>query len=215
MALFDDYADGRAYKNAKGKMVVLTRRNRESKAKYYGDKTDFFDCEVVLWDPKFTSEQDPAKEKLLKSKVQLLAKKGTSVRSNWRTLGETWDEIASWKSSHTGKRTFDFLRGKTILEATTSDGYSTRYLDHNKGKFGFAKVVGCSDFFDFSLRERDSFDAIVTNPPWDDCFLKIFYQYLFMIGKPFVLIFRSNGRRHKNFVDVFGKGSLTTVVTNK
>ena len=34
-------------------------------------------------------------------------------------------------------------------------------LSRNKGKFGFAKVVGCSDFFEFSLRERDSYDAVV------------------------------------------------------
>ena len=64
------------------------------------------------------------------------------MRSNWRTLGETWDEIASWKSSLTGKSTFDFLRGKTVLEATISDGYSTNYLQRNKNKFGFAKVLG-------------------------------------------------------------------------
>ena len=146
MARFDDYTDDRAYKNAKGKMVVLTRKYRESKAKHYGDKIDFFDYQVVLWDPRFISGQDTAKEKLQRRKPQLLAKKGTSVRSNCRTLGETWDEIASWESSLTEKRNFDFLRGKTVLEATTSDGYSTRYLNCNKGKLGFAKVIGCRIF---------------------------------------------------------------------
>ena len=214
MALFDDYTDGRAYKNARGKMGVLTLKNRESKEKHYGDKIDFFDCQVVLWYPRFAYRQDPAKEKLLRHKAHLLAKKGTSVRSNWRTFGKTWDEIARWESSLTERRIFDFLRGETVLEATTSDGYSTRYLNCNKGMFGFAKVIGCSDFYDFSLRERNSYDAIVTNPPWDEGFLKIFYQYLFKIGKPFVLILRSSGTRHKMFVDVFGKGSHTTVVTN-
>ena len=48
MALFDDFKDGRAFKNAKGDYVVLTRRNRESRAKKFGDITNFFDCEIVL-----------------------------------------------------------------------------------------------------------------------------------------------------------------------
>ena len=134
------------------------------------------------------------------------------MRSNWRTLGETWDEIASWKSSLTGKSTFDFLRGKTVLEATISDGYSTNYLQRNKNKFGFAKVLGCSDFFDFSLRERDNFDAVVSNPPWDENFLKLFYQFLKLLEKPFVLILRRRAVRHKNFVVVFGKSSHVTVI---
>ena len=134
------------------------------------------------------------------------------MRSNWRTLGETWDEIASWKSGLTGKRTFEFLKGKRILEATVSDGFSTNYLEHSKQKFGFASVAGCSDFFDFSLRERDSFDAVVSNPPWDESFLKLFYQYLLQLRKPFVLILRSRGVRHKNFVDVFGCSSIRTVI---
>ena len=48
MALFDDFKDGRAFKNVKGDYVVLTRRNRESRAKKFGDNTNFFDCEIVL-----------------------------------------------------------------------------------------------------------------------------------------------------------------------
>ena len=134
------------------------------------------------------------------------------MRSNWRTLGKTWDEIASWKSSLTDKYTFDFLKGKAVLEATVSDGYSSNYLQRNKKKYGFAKVVGCSDFFDFSLRERDNFDAVVSNPPWDEHFLKLFYQFLKLLGKPFVLILPRRAVRHKNFVDVFGKSSHMTVI---
>ena len=125
MALFDDFKDGRAFKNVKGDYAVLTRRNRESRAKKFGDITNFFDCEIVLQEGSFTSRQDRSKEELLKRKAQLLAKRGTSVRSNWRTLGKTWDEIASWKSSLTDKCTFDFLRGKAVLEASVSDGYSS------------------------------------------------------------------------------------------
>ena len=48
MALFDDFKDGRAFKNVKGDYAVLTRRNRESRAKKFGDNTNFFDCEIVL-----------------------------------------------------------------------------------------------------------------------------------------------------------------------
>ena len=44
MALFDDFKDRRALKNAKGDNVVLTRRNCDSRAKKFRDNTNFFDC---------------------------------------------------------------------------------------------------------------------------------------------------------------------------
>ena len=135
------------------------------------------------------------------------------MRSNWRTPGETWEEVASWTSKHTGKRTFDFLRGKVVLEATTSDGFSTSFLRKNKKKLGFSEVVGCVDFFKYSLKERDSFDAIVTNPPWDENFLKVFYKYLLFLKKPFVLILRSRGTRHHIFQKVFGASSQRTLIS--
>ena len=81
-----------------------------------------------------------------------------------------------------------------------------------KTSYWFAEVVGCSEFFDFSLRERDNFEAVVSNPPWDEHFLKLFYQFLKLLGKPFVLILPRRAVRHKNFVDVFGKSSHMTVI---
>ena len=45
---------------------------------------------------------------------------------------------------------FDFLKGKIVLEAMTSDAFSKSYLRSNKTKFGFADVVGFKDFFDYS-----------------------------------------------------------------
>ena len=102
---------------------------------------------------------------------------------------------------------FDFLKGKIVLEATTSDDFSTSYLRTNKNKFGFADVVGCKDFFEYSLKERDSFDAVVTHPPWDESFLKVFYKYLLFLKKPFVLKLRSRVTRDWHFQKVFGNGS--------
>ena len=62
------------------------------------------------------------------------------MRSNWRTLGDTWEKISTWKKK-TGRRMFDFLKEKIVLEATTSDDFSTSYLRTNKFKFVFADVV--------------------------------------------------------------------------
>ena len=46
---------------------------------------------------------------------------------------------------------FDFLKGKTILEATTSDVGSTDFLNRrNKDLFGFADVLGCHDFLNIA-----------------------------------------------------------------
>ena len=56
------------------------------------------------------------------------------MRSNGRILGETWDESASWKSSLTDNYTFDFLKGQAVLEATVSDGISSKCLQRNKNK---------------------------------------------------------------------------------
>ena len=175
MALFDDFADNRAFKTTDGCWKVSTRRNRLSNAKRFGEVTNFVDCEVTIWDGTSDLSRPRLKQEVLEKRGERVNKLGTDVRSNWRTLPETWDEIASWESRLTGKRTFDFLRGKTILEATTSDGFSTNYLRRNKKKFGFADVLGCSNFFEYSLRERDSFDAVVSNPLWDEHFLKVFY----------------------------------------
>ena len=106
---------------------------------------------------------------------------GTDTRSSWRTPGETWEKVASWRSKRTGKRTFEFLKWITVLEATTSDGFSTSYLRSNKSKFGFAEVVGFQNFLEYSLRERDSFGAVVTNPPWNESFIKVVYKYLLFL----------------------------------
>ena len=43
-----------------------------------------------------------------------------------------------------------FLKGKIVLEATTSDAFSTSYFRSNRTKFGFAEVVGFKDFFEYS-----------------------------------------------------------------
>ena len=106
-----------------------------------------------------------------------------------------------------------FLKGKTVLEATTSEDFSTNYLRCNKIKFGFADVVGCKDFFEYSLKERDNFDAVVTNPPWDESFLKVFYKFLLFLNKPFVLILRRRGTRHHLFQKVFGDGAYRTIIS--
>ena len=112
-----------------------------------------------------------------------------------------------------GRRMFDFLKGKIVLEATTSDDFSTSYLRTNKNKFGFADVVGCKDFFEYSFKERDNFDAVVTNPPWDESFLKVFYKFLLFLNKPFVLILRRRGTRHQLFQKVFGDGAYRTIIS--
>ena len=45
---------------------------------------------------------------------------------------------------------FDFLNGKIVLEATTSDDFKTSYPRSNKTKFGFADAMGCKDIFEYS-----------------------------------------------------------------
>ena len=212
-ALFDDFKDKRAFQTDKGEWKVKVRRNRLSKAKQFGGITMFSDLQVAVWDGTLKAGKVQLQEKFLIEEANRQREKGTYVRSNWRTPGETWEEIASWTSKHTGKRTFDFLRGKVVLEATTSDGFSTSFLRKYKKQFGFSKVVSCVDFFKYSLKERDSFDAIVTNPPWDENFLKVFYKYLLFLKKPFVLILRSRGTRHQHFQKVFGASSQRTIIS--
>ena len=205
MALFDDFQDNRAFKTVKGDWMVSTQRGRRRlvKAKRFGDVTEFFDLQIAVWDGILEAGKVQLQEKLIKKEAHRQRIKGTDVRSNWRTLGDTWEEIATWKSKKTGRRVFDFLKGKIVLEATTSDDFSTSYLRTNKNKFGFADVVGCKDFFEYSLKERDNFDAVVTNPPWDESFLKVFYKFLLFLNKPFVLILRRRGTRHHLFQKVF------------
>ena len=212
IALFDDFKENRAFKTREGKWMVKTRRGRLSKAKHFGDITKFSDCNIAVWYNTSKRKNCNTKESL-RREAQRVIKKGTSPRSNWRTPRETWEEIASWKSSLKGKHIFDFLKGKVILEATTSDGYSRDFLKKNKALFGFADVVGCKDFFNYSLRNEDSFDAVVTNPPWDEHFLKVFYKYLLFLQKPFVLILRRGGTRHHLFEKVFGVGSYRTIIS--
>ena len=112
-------------------------------------------------------------------------------------------------------RPFAFLKGKIILEATTSDGSSASFLSRNKEFFGFADVLSCDDFFEFSLKNRSRFDAVVTNPPWDKHFLKVFYKYLLFLHKPFVLVLRDRRTRHHLFEKVFGLGSSRTIVPTR
>ena len=107
------------------------------------------------------------------------------------------------------------VKRKNYLKATTSDGGSADFLRRNKDFFGFADVLGCDDFFEYSLKNRDSFDAVVTNPPWDEHFLKVFYKYLLFLQKPFILILRDRGTRHHLFEKVFGLGSSRTIVPTR
>ena len=215
MALFDDFKDNRAFKTVKGDWMVSTQRGRSRlvKAKHLGDLTAFYVLQVAVWDGTLEAGKVHLQEKLIRTEAIRQKIKGTDVRSEWRTLGDTWDEVATWISKKTGRRTFDFLRGKIVLEATTLDDFSTSYLRSNKTKFGFADVVGCKDFFEYSLKERDSFDAVVTNPPWDESFLKVFYKYLLFLRKPFVLILRRRGTRHQLFQKIFGYGAYRTIIS--
>ena len=105
------------------------------------------------------------------------------------------------------------MKGKIVLEATTSNNFLESNILSNKIKFGFADVVGCKDFFEYSLKERDNFDAVVTNPPWDESFLKVFYKFLLFLNKPFVLILRRRGTRHQLFQKVFGDGAYRTIIS--
>ena len=125
MALFDDFDDNQAFKTAKGDWMVSTQRGRSRlvKAKRLGDVTEFFDLQVAVWDGTLEAGKVLLQEKLLKKEALRQRIKGTDVRSNWRTLGDTWEEIATWVSRKTGKRMFDFLKGKTVLEVTTSDDF--------------------------------------------------------------------------------------------
>ena len=114
----------------------------------------FSDCQIAVW--YATSKRKICQsEDSLRKAAQIVQRRGTNPRSNWRTPGETWKKIASFRSSFTGKQVFDFLKGKTILEATTSDGGSADFLRRNKDFFGFAYVLGCDDFFEYnSLKNR-------------------------------------------------------------
>ena len=38
--------------------------------------------------------------------------------------------------------------------------------------------MGCQNFFEYRLREKGNFDAVVTNPPWGESVLKVFLQIL-------------------------------------
>ena len=213
MALFDDFKDKRAFKTSDGSWMVETRKGRLSKAKRFGELTKFKNCHVAVWYGTSNGKVNlNLTEEFLRREAQRVRIKGTSPRSNWRTQGETWEVIANWSSSLTGRKTFDFLKGKVILEATTSDGFSTDFLRKNKDLFGFAEVVGCHDFFKYSLANKGSFDAVVSNPPWDEYFLKVLYEYLLFLKKPFVLILRTGGTRHHLFQKIFGVGSYRTII---
>ena len=128
---------------------------------------------------------------------------------------ETTSWSNGWRLKKNGRPTLELLRGKTILEATPSDGFSTSYLCTNKSKFGFAEVVPSWAVrpFRVQVKTKENFDAVVTNPPWDESFLEVFYKFLLFLNKPFVLILRRRGTRHQLFQKVFGNGAYRTIIS--
>ena len=98
IALFDDFKDNRAFKTVKGDWMVSTQRGRSRlvKAKHLGDLTAFYDLQVAVWDGTLEAGKVHLQEKLIRTEANRQKIKGTDVRSEWRTLGDTWDEIATW-----------------------------------------------------------------------------------------------------------------------
>ena len=60
-----------------------------------GGITMFFDLQVAVWDGSFKAGKVQLQEKLLIKEANRQREEGTDVRSNWRTPGETWEEVAS------------------------------------------------------------------------------------------------------------------------
>ena len=104
------------------------------------------------------------------------------------------------------------MNDKIVSKATRFDGSSTAYLKKHKKRFGFRDVIECDNFFEFALKNRNKFQAVLTNPPWDHFFLEVFYKFLLFLEKPFVLILRSNATRPNLFINVFGTQSKRTII---
>ena len=50
-------------------------------------------------------------------------------------------------------------------QGTNSNGMANKHLEDPA--FGFLEVVECENFFEFALENRNKFDAVIDNPPWD------------------------------------------------
>ena len=138
--------------------------------------------------------------------------RNTSARNNWTTSSSVWEEIFSWTSRGDWISPSEILNDKIVLEATRFDGSSTAYLKKHKKRFSFRDVFECDNFFEFALKNRSKFQAVLTNPPWDHFFLEVFYKFLLFLEKPFVLILRSNATRANFFIKVFGTQSKRTII---
>ena len=77
--------------------MVSTQRGRSRlvKAKHLGDLTAFYDLQVAVWDGTLEAGKVHLQEKLIRTEANRQKIKGTDVRSEWRTLGDTWDEVAT------------------------------------------------------------------------------------------------------------------------
>ena len=191
---------------------VKTKNKYPTEAKRFGKTYKFGNLNIVYWDGIVDGNGCTiTKQHLVEAAEQLQSYK-SNPRSDWETPLSTWSEIGSWTSVITGKRIFDSMQGLRILEATTSNGHSTKSL--RSPDFGFKSVVDCKDFYNYSVKYMDTFDAIITNPPWDSKFLKPFYKFLRFLQKPFIIILRSSGVRHNNFQKVFGDVIISQTITS-
>ena len=77
----------------------------------------------------------------------------------------------------------------------------------------FLKVIDCENFFEFVLENRESFDAIVDNPPLDIWFLKIYFRFLRFLCKPCINKLPKGATQFECFLNVFGRCKMRSTIS--
>ena len=85
------------------------------------------------------------------------------------------------------------------MQGTMSNKRATKHL--RDASFGFSKVIECENFFLYVLGNKNSFEAIIDNPPWDLWLLRVYFRFV-----RFLLVLPGRATEFECFVKIFQCG---------